>query len=44
MKVWPEVKLVETSVVDDQDMTKLATRMMELGLLTPEQGMDVIQR
>ena len=44
MRVWPEVKMVETSVIDDQDMTKLATRMMELGLLTPEQGMDVIQR
>jgi hypothetical protein len=44
MKIWPQAKLVETSVIDDQDMTKLATRMMELGLLTPEQGMDVIQR
>jgi len=44
MKVWPKVRLVETSIIDDGDMTKLATRMMELGLLTPEQGMDVIQK
>lgn len=44
MKSWPQAKLVETSVIDNQDMTKLSTRMMELGLLTPEQGMDVIKR
>jgi len=44
MKVWPEAKMVDTSVIEDQDMTKLATRMMELGLLTPEQGMDVIHK
>jgi hypothetical protein len=42
MRSWPEVKLVKTDTLDNSDMTKLATRMMELGVLTPEQGMQVI--
>lgn len=44
MKVWPEAKMIDSSILENQDMTKLATRMMELGLLTPEQGMEVIQK
>lgn len=42
MRAWPEAKLVKTDTLDNSDMTKLATRMMELGVLTPEQGMNVV--
>lgn len=42
MRSWPEVKFVKTDTLDNSDMTKLATRMMELGILTPEQGISVI--
>ena len=42
MRSWPEVKFVKTDTLDNSDMTRLATRMMELGVLTPEQGMSVV--
>jgi hypothetical protein len=42
MRSWPEAKFVKTDTLDNSDMTKLATRMMELGVLTPQQGMEVI--
>ena len=42
MRSWPEAKLVKTDTLDNSDMTKLATRMMELGVITPEQGMKVV--
>jgi hypothetical protein len=42
MRSWPEVKFVKTDTLNNSDMTKLATRMMELGVLTPQQGMEVI--
>ena len=42
MRSWPEAKLVKTDTLDNSDLTKLATRMMELGVLTPQQGMQVI--
>lgn len=42
MRSWPEVKFIKTDTLDNSDMTKLATRMMELGVLTPQQGMEVI--
>jgi len=42
MRSWPEVRFVKTDTLDNSDMTKLATRMMELGVLTPEQGMQVV--
>ena len=42
MRSWPQAKLVKTDTLDNSDMTKLATRMMELGVLTPQQGMEVI--
>jgi len=44
LKSYPEVKFVNTDTLDNSDLTKLATRMMELGILTPEQGMDVVHR
>ena len=42
MRSWPEVNFVKTDTLDNSDMTKLATRMMELGVLTPQQGMEVV--
>lgn len=42
LKNYPKVKFVDTDTLDNSDLTKLATRMMELGILTPEQGMEVV--
>ncbi len=42
LKNFPKARFVKTDTLDNSDLTKLATRMMELGILTPEQGMDVI--
>ena len=42
LRNWPQVKFVKTDTLDNSDMTKLATRMMELGILTPKQGLSVI--
>jgi hypothetical protein len=43
MKSWPEVKFVKTDTLDNSDLQKLVTRMMELGILTPEQGIKTIK-
>lgn len=42
MRNIPEVKFVKTDLLDSADLQKLVIRMMELGILTPEQGMEVI--
>lgn len=42
LKSCPKVNFVKTDTLDNSDLTKLTTRLMELGILTPEQGMDVI--
>lgn len=42
LKSYPKVHFVKTDTLDNSDLTKLVTRMMELGILTPEQGMEVI--
>ena len=42
MRSWPEVKFVKNDTIDDDNLTKLATRLMELGVITPEQGMKVV--
>jgi len=42
LRSWPEVKFVKNDTIDDDNLTKLATRLMELGVLTPEQGMKVV--
>jgi hypothetical protein len=36
------VKFVKTDTLDNSDLQKLVTRMMELGVLTPEQGIKTI--
>lgn len=42
MRTWPQAKFVKTDTLDDEGLQRLVTRMMELGILTPEQGMHTI--
>jgi len=42
LRSWPEAKFAHTDTMDDNNLSKLATRLMELGVLTPEQGMKVV--
>lgn len=43
MRSWPTVNFTKTDTLDDSDLQKLVTRMMELGILTPEQGIKTIK-
>jgi len=43
MRSWPTVKFSKTDTLDDSDLQKLVTRMMELGILTPEQGIKTVR-
>lgn len=40
----PKAKFVKKDVVSDESLQKLTTRMMELGILTPEQGLETIHK
>lgn len=42
MKNIPQAKFVKTDLLDSADLQKLVVRMMELGILTPEQGLKTI--
>tara|TARA_Y100001973_G_scaffold58087_1_gene85545 strand:- start:509 stop:1522 length:1014 start_codon:yes stop_codon:yes gene_type:complete len=42
LRSWPVAKFAKTDTMDDNNLAKLATRLMELGVLTPEQGMKVV--
>jgi len=42
MRVWPQAKMIEVGKNESGETNKIAIRMMELGILTPEQGMDLI--
>jgi hypothetical protein len=42
LRSWPQAKFAKTDTMDDNNLAKLATRLMELGVLTPEQGMKVV--
>ena len=42
LRSFPEAKFAKTDTMDDNNLSKLATRLMELGVLTPEQGMQVV--
>lgn len=42
MKNVPEAKFVKTDTLNNSDLQKLIVRMMELGILTPEEGLKVI--
>lgn len=43
LRAFPQVKFIKTDTLDDSDLQKLVTRMMELGILTPEQGIKTIR-
>lgn len=40
----PKAKFIKKDVVSDESLQKLTTRMMELGILTPEQGLETIHK
>ena len=42
LRSWPKAKFAKTDTMDDNNLAKLAIRLMELGVLTPEQGMKVV--
>jgi hypothetical protein len=41
---YPKVKFEETDIKDEVQLQRVATRLMELGIITPEQGMDVLEK
>lgn len=43
-KSIPKVHFEKKDAITSADLQKLATRMMELGIITPEQGMDTINK
>ena len=40
----PKLAFKKTDTLDNESLQRLTTRMMELGILSPEQGMDVIHK
>jgi hypothetical protein len=41
---YPIVRFKEVDTKDETQLQRVATRLMELGLMTPQQGMDVINK
>jgi hypothetical protein len=41
---YPKVKFEETDIKDEVQLQRVATRLMELGLITPQQGMTAIEK
>jgi hypothetical protein len=41
---YPTVKFEQTDIKDEVQLQRVATRLMELGIITPEQGMDVLEK
>ena len=41
---YPVVKFQETDIKDEVQLQRVATRLMELGIITPQQGMDVLNK
>lgn len=41
---FPKVKFEQTDIKDEVQLQRVATRLMELGIITPEQGMDVLEK
>lgn len=41
---YPIVKFEETDIKDEVQLQRVATRLMELGILTPEQGVNVLNK
>lgn len=41
---YPKVKFEQTDIKDEVQLQRVATRLMELGIITPEQGMNVLEK
>lgn len=41
---YPTVKFEQTDIKDEVQLQRVATRLMELGIITPEQGVDVLEK
>jgi len=41
---YPKVKFQETDIKDEVQLQRVATRLMELGVITPKQGMEVLDK
>ena len=41
---YPTVKFEQTDIKDEVQLQRVATRLMELGIITPEQGMNVLEK
>ena len=41
---YPTVRFEQTDIKDEVQLQRVATRLMELGIITPEQGMHVLEK
>lgn len=41
---YPKVKFEETDIKDEVQLQRVATRLMELGIITPQQGMTALEK
>ena len=41
---YPTVKFEQTDIKDEVQLQRVATRLMELGIITPEQGMETLEK
>jgi hypothetical protein len=41
---YPTVKFEQTDIKDEVQLQRVATRLMELGIITPEQGMQTLEK
>ena len=41
---YPTVKFEQVDIKDEVQLQRVATRLMELGIITPEQGVDVLEK
>ena len=41
---YPTVKFEQADIKDEVQLQRVTTRLMELGIITPEQGMDVLEK
>ena len=41
---YPTVKFEQTDIKDEVQLQRVATRLMELGIITPEQGVNVLEK
>lgn len=43
-RVFPNVEFIEIDIKDEVQLQRIATRLIELGIITPEQGMTAIKK